>query len=75
MVRTKYPMLVLLITPNTPLHSQVDHEKRDGLEHKIERELVTGSLKEVVEGETTINPVVSNELRARNIGGQNDANI
>jgi len=54
----------------------VDHEKRDGLEHKIERELVTGSLKgEVVEGDTTVNPVVANELRARNIGGSNDANI
>uniref|UniRef100_A0A7S3H046 Cation efflux protein cytoplasmic domain-containing protein n=2 Tax=Spumella elongata TaxID=89044 RepID=A0A7S3H046_9STRA len=57
----------------------VDHEKRDGLEHKIERELVTGALKDVVvlDNDTTVNPVLfQNELRSRVTSSNlNDANI
>lgn len=58
----------------------MDHEKRDGLEHKIERELVTGALKDVVilDSDTTINPVFQNELRSRitsTSNNLNDANI
>ena len=58
---------------------QVDHEKRDGLEHKIERELVTGALKDVVvlDNDTTVNPVLfQNELRSRVTSSNlNDTNI
>uniref|UniRef100_A0A7S3H1E4 Cation efflux protein cytoplasmic domain-containing protein n=2 Tax=Spumella elongata TaxID=89044 RepID=A0A7S3H1E4_9STRA len=57
----------------------VDHEKRDGLEHKIERELVTGALKDVVvlDNDTTVNPVLfQNELRSRVTSSNlNDTNI
>lgn len=58
---------------------QVDHEMRDGLEHKIERELVNSDRARAasLEGEPPLSPsggvmnpiVMKNELRARAVGG------
>lgn len=53
---------------------QVDHEKRDGLEHKIERELVNDmrmrTMSQDSAGELIPNPlIVGNELRSRGTGG------
>jgi hypothetical protein len=51
---------------------QVDHEMRDGLEHKIERELVNDlrarALSNDSAGEAVPNPILNNgnELRSRN---------
>jgi len=52
----------------------VDHQERDGLEHKVERELVR-SLRHNSEGEEFANssgltsPPKASELRVRNVGG------
>jgi hypothetical protein len=55
-----------------PLPYQVDHEKRDGLEHKIERELVNDLRARTLSNdggsvmEEAHSPVHKSELRARN---------
>jgi len=77
--RQVYAIKLLFIVCLASFMVQVDHEKRDGLEHKIERELVTGALKDVVilDSDNTVNPVLfQNELRSRVTSSNlNDANI
>lgn len=56
---------------------QVDHEKRDGLEHKIERELVNDlrnrALSQDSAGDEAQSPIHKNELRSRNVGASSTA--
>jgi hypothetical protein len=71
---------LLICAQSIPLSYQVDHEKRDGLEHKIERELVNDLRARTLSNdggsvmEEAHSPVHKSELRARNIGAAAGAN-